>query len=151
MTGVNRFWRRRASQGALWKKMCDQMWAGKVFIPATAKELLAPDDRRPIEAYRVAMKDAQRTAITLDELCSFTWYAHDQHSALHARACSKLPNTNLLTCTHAPRGGGGGGGSLPSTQQFVQLQPFCHNLLSVDSRTRVLCLRLVCFSNECHD
>eukprot|EP00850_Spirogloea_muscicola_P008593 SM000046S16374 [mRNA] locus=s46:189401:192330:- [translate_table: standard] len=66
---VSTSWRRAASSDLLWKPKLDELLASKAHVPRAALSV----SLSVMESYAFYIKDAQRTAITLDDLCDHTW------------------------------------------------------------------------------
>eukprot|EP00951_Prasinocladus_malaysianus_P003798 scaffold26804_cov40-Prasinocladus_malaysianus.AAC.1 len=76
---VNKAWRALSGSQGLWKKLCSSLWAGKVYVPAKAQELL--DAGEAFKAYRYSLLDSKREQLKDDELCSFVWYRRMKKAA----------------------------------------------------------------------
>jgi hypothetical protein len=63
---VNRFFRRIASENAIWEPLCRQLWKDKIHVSKEAQDRLP---KNAMEAYRLSIKDATRDYVTLPELC----------------------------------------------------------------------------------
>ena len=73
-------WRKVATSDVLWRKFAADLWATKVYVPQHFRNMVSePNQAR--SAYFGALKDAKRTAITKDELCSFVWSFRFKRSA----------------------------------------------------------------------
>eukprot|EP00850_Spirogloea_muscicola_P020614 SM000221S06952 [mRNA] locus=s221:143112:146895:- [translate_table: standard] len=66
---VSASWRRAASGDLLWKPKLDELFASKAHVPWAALSA----SLSVMESYAFCIKDAQRTVITLDDLCDHTW------------------------------------------------------------------------------
>jgi len=68
----SRFWATTASSDVVWRGKCQELWAGKVYIP---ERFQASGDSQlsRLAAYWGSLNDAKRSAITVEELCSFEW------------------------------------------------------------------------------
>ena len=70
VSSVSRLFATATSSDGVWRPLCDQLWADKVYVPAEFRECSAMTRR---EAYMQSLADSRRTAITAEELCSFSW------------------------------------------------------------------------------
>eukprot|EP00850_Spirogloea_muscicola_P008703 SM000047S16842 [mRNA] locus=s47:244617:248444:- [translate_table: standard] len=66
---VSTSWRRAASSDHLWKPKLDELLASKAHVPRAALSA----SLSVMESYAFCIRDAQRTAISLDDLCDHTW------------------------------------------------------------------------------
>jgi hypothetical protein len=65
---VNKNWRRLSNDEDLWKKVCEEQWKGKVYVPAAKERNLSWKVR-----YLKADKDRTRVVLSTKELSSITW------------------------------------------------------------------------------
>lgn len=67
---VNRFWASVAASDAVWSPVCEHLWADKVYVPDRFQDVKA---MCRLDAFWGSLADSKRTAITVEELCSFQW------------------------------------------------------------------------------
>ena len=61
-----------ASEEALWRDLCQALWAKKVYVPAAIRHMSSAQQRSK-RAYFLAIADSKRTVITMEEMCRFDW------------------------------------------------------------------------------
>ncbi|KAL6765661.1 hypothetical protein V8C86DRAFT_2456352 [Haematococcus lacustris] len=69
-------WRTLGLDARLWDRHCQELWVGKVYVPSSIKH-----HSNRLTAYSRSIADCQRSAITQDELVTFTWTFCFKHSA----------------------------------------------------------------------
>ena len=67
---VSRIFAAASVSDAVWNVFCLRLWADKVYVPSRFRER---GTMSRVAAYHGSLRDAQRTAITEEELCSFVW------------------------------------------------------------------------------
>eukprot|EP01052_Picozoa_sp_SAG31_P033559 SAG31_NODE_3811_length_3861_cov_3.645401_1_plen_313_part_00 len=82
---VCRAWRAAADEPALWRRLCARLWDGRAYVPRRFTESLPGGNVagwRPYSkaAYFASIRDAERTELTADELCQFTWERVANHA-----------------------------------------------------------------------
>lgn len=68
---VSHAWHEAALSNAVWCFMCEQLWAGKKYVPSHFRD---PSEMSRHEAYFRSIADSTRTVIKAEELCAITWH-----------------------------------------------------------------------------
>lgn len=66
---VSRGWQGLAASDRLWSKKCEELWVGKAHLPRAALQR----GISKLAAYSISVKDAKRTRILKEDLCSHAW------------------------------------------------------------------------------
>ncbi|GAB4815619.1 hypothetical protein N2152v2_008075 [Parachlorella kessleri] len=66
---VSKQWQSLCSEGFLWRRICEDLWHGKVYVPQAA----AGSELSWRQRYEASLLDAARNDITTQELCTFSW------------------------------------------------------------------------------
>lgn len=66
---VSRGWQALAASDSLWSKKCEELWVGKAHLPRTALQR----GISKLAAYSFSVRDAKRTQIMREDLCSHAW------------------------------------------------------------------------------
>eukprot|EP01111_Echinosteliopsis_oligospora_P016611 TRINITY_DN696_c0_g1_i2.p1 TRINITY_DN696_c0_g1~~TRINITY_DN696_c0_g1_i2.p1 ORF type:complete len:182 (-),score=3.97 TRINITY_DN696_c0_g1_i2:135-680(-) len=67
---VNSCWRDISVDKSIWQSLCQSLWADKKYISPKVQDQVNDD---PKEAYKESLRDAERSYLTAEELCGFTW------------------------------------------------------------------------------
>lgn len=66
---VSRGWQALAASDCLWSKKCEELWIGKAHLPRAALQR----GISKLAAYSISVRDAKRTRIMREDLCSHAW------------------------------------------------------------------------------
>lgn len=64
-------WKFVAGSDILWKNHCVQLWKDKFIMRTRSVHQIKPSNR---SLYCLSLKEGHRTRITIDDLCSYSWY-----------------------------------------------------------------------------
>eukprot|EP01125_Pyxidicula_operculata_P022171 TRINITY_DN8933_c0_g1_i1.p1 TRINITY_DN8933_c0_g1~~TRINITY_DN8933_c0_g1_i1.p1 ORF type:complete len:286 (+),score=26.87 TRINITY_DN8933_c0_g1_i1:39-860(+) len=68
---VSKSWLMASKDNVLWVKLCNALFEGKVYLPQKFIDLRNNGQAR--KSFFDSLKDSERTFLTTEELCSFTW------------------------------------------------------------------------------